>query len=214
MRRWAHPSRRVAADSELVTSCAWMAPRRGPARPLGRCRVACVVGLLLLAAACGDSSSSMDASPSTTSTPRTTAVRDAATTASKRAIAAYKAMWNAMATASRTADYQSPRLSLHADGDALSQLSRGLYANKQHGIVTKGDPATSPTVTSVTPSTEPTSVAISDCLDGTHWLNYVEATGELQNDTPGARHATTATVELVDGSWKVMELAVGQDGSC
>jgi hypothetical protein len=123
-------------------------------------------------------------------------------------------MWADMASAARTADYRSPRLERHAAGDALSQLSRGLYANKQHGIVAKGDPVTNPTVTSVTPSTSPTSVAISDCLDSTHWLNYVAATGELQNDTPGARHATTATVALNNGSWKVTELAVGQDGSC
>jgi hypothetical protein len=141
----------------------------------------------------------------------TTTTRSAA---EKDAVDAYNAMWADMAAAARTADYQSPRLARHADGDALSQLSRGLYANKQHRIVAKGDPVTNPTVTSVTPSTDPTRVAISDCLDGTHWLNYVAATGELQNDTPGARHATTATVALVDGSWKVTELAVGQDGSC
>jgi hypothetical protein len=123
-------------------------------------------------------------------------------------------MWADMASAARTADYQSPRLERHAAGDALSQLSRGLYANKQHGIVAKGDPVTNPTVASMTPSDNPTSVAIADCLDGTQWLNYVQATGELQNDTPGARHATTATVSLENGAWKVTNLAVGQDGSC
>jgi hypothetical protein len=123
-------------------------------------------------------------------------------------------MWADMASAARTADYQSPRLSRHATGDALSQLSQGLYANKQHGIVTKGNPVTNPTVSSVEPDTNRPSVAISDCLDGTHWLNYVAATDELQNDTPGARHSTTATVALINGSWKVTELAIGQDGSC
>jgi hypothetical protein len=156
----------------------------------------------------------MDANPSTTSTQRTAVQHDAAATASKRAIAAYTAMWKAMASAAQTADYQSPRLSLHADGDALSQLSRGLYANKQHGIVAKGDPVTNPTVTGVTPSVDPTSVAISDCFDDSHWLNYVSATNELQNNVPGGKHATTATVSRVDGSWKVTDLAVGAVGTC
>jgi hypothetical protein len=168
-----------------------------------------VVGVL--ATGCGDSGSSAKTDPSTTSTRATTAVsEDAVATARKEAVAAYNSMWADMASAARTADYQSPRLERHAAGDALSQLSRGLYANKQHGIVAKGDPVTNPSVTSVTS----TSVAISDCFDATHWLNYVAATGELQNDIPGARHATTATVKVVNGSWKVTELAVGQDGTC
>jgi hypothetical protein len=123
-------------------------------------------------------------------------------------------MWADMASAARTADYQSPRLARHAAGDALSQLSRGLYANKQHGIVAKGDPLTNPTVTSVTPTTSPTAVAISDCFDDSHWLNYIAATNELQNDIPGGKHATTATVSSVDGRWKVTALAVGVVGTC
>lgn len=216
MRRWFLPSRRAFADpgfTAVWARFARRAHRADPWRAGGLLVGALVVGVL--ATACGDSGSSAKSNPSTTSTRATTAVsEDAVAMARKEATATYNAMWADMASAARTADYQSPRLSRHADGDALSQLSRGLYANKQHGIVVKGDPVTSPTVTSVKLSTIPTSVAISDCLDGTHWLNYVAATGELQNDTPGARHATTATVVLNNGSWKVTELAVGQDGSC
>jgi hypothetical protein len=119
-----------------------------------------------------------------------------------------------MAVASRTADYQSPQLSDHASGDALSQLARGLYANKQHGIIAKGDPATSPTVTSATPSAKPTSVVVADCFDDSRWLNYVASTGALQNDVAGGKHATTATVTLTDGAWRVTQLAVGTVGTC
>jgi hypothetical protein len=174
----------------------------------------CGLIVAVLATGCGGSNSSRS-SPASTRTERTTSANDQpATRAREEAVTAYNAMWADMASAARTADYQSPRLERHAAGDALSQLSRGLYANKQHGIVAKGNPVTNPTVTSVTPSTNPTSVAIIDCFDSTHWLNYVAATGELQNDTPGARHATTATVVLKDGSWKVTDLAVAQDGSC
>jgi hypothetical protein len=144
--------------------------------------------------------------PTSTTTARSEVERDA--------INAYNAMWADMASAARTADYQSSRLARHADGDALSQLSRGLYANKQHGIVAKGDPVTNPTVTSMTPSDDPTSVVITDCFDDSHWLNYVAATNALQNDIPGGTHATTATVSRSDGSWKVTELAVGAVRTC
>lgn len=215
MRRWFLPSRRAFAEPRFTAARARLAGSAG--RPQSR-RGCLLVGALVvgvLATGCGDSGSSAKTDPSTTSTRATTAVsEDAAATARKEAVAAYNAMWADMASAARTADYQSPRLSRHADGDALSQLSRGLYANKQHGIVAKGDPVTNPTVTSVTPSMTPTGVAISDCFDDSRWLNYDASTNELQNDIPGGKHATTATVSNVDGTWKVTALAVGTVGTC
>jgi len=214
MRRWSSPSRRVAANSGLVVPCARIASRSTRrARPLCRWRIVCVVGALLLAAACGGNGNSMDASPSTTTAERATAATDSAA-ARKQAIAAYNSMWADLADAAKTADYQSSRLSEHADGTALSQLVRGLYANKQHGIVAKGDPATNPKVTSATPSSNPTSVVIADCFDDSRWLNYLAATGALQNEVAGGNHATTATVSQSNGVWKVTELAVGAVGTC
>jgi len=216
MRRWFLPSRRLFADSESVASrarleswCGWAVRLRAGGF------LACALVVAVLAAGCGDSGSSAISDPSSTRAERTTAaVDDAMATARKQALAAYNAMWADMASAARTADYQSPRLARHADGDALSQLSRGLYANKQHGIVAKGDPVTNPTVTSVTPSMSPMSVALSDCFDDSKWLNYVASTDDLQNDIPGGKHATTATVVKDDGAWKVTQLAVGAVGTC
>jgi hypothetical protein len=169
---------------------------------------------VLVAAACGDSGSGTERGATSTTERNVASTTNATSSAERAAVQAYNAMWADMAIAARTSDYQSQRIEQHAAGDALAQLSRGLYANKQHGIVVLGKPTTSPTAVSSTPDANPTSVAISDCLDGTHWLNHVATSGELQNDTPGARHATTATVALTNGSWKVTELAVGQDGSC
>ena len=214
MRRWCCPSRRVFADRGLVASRARISRRSGAGRLLSQWRVACALGALLLATACGGSGSSMDASPPTTTGARAAAAQSAEAAARKESIAAYNAMWADMAAAAETADYQSPRLAEHADGEALSQLVRGLYANKQHGIVAKGDPATNPKVTSSTPSGSPTSVAIVDCFDDSRWLNYLASTGALQNDVAGGSHATTATVSRSDGAWKVTELAVGAVGTC
>jgi hypothetical protein len=123
-------------------------------------------------------------------------------------------MWEDMVAAAETADYQSPRLPEHASGNALSQLVRGLYANQEHGIVAKGDPVTQPKATSADPADAPTAVEITDCFDDSNWLNYVEATGALQDDVPGGKRATTATVSRVDGAWKVTELSVGAVGTC
>lgn len=179
------------------------------------CGVVVAVGFALLVSSCSGSggSASQRTSPdrsvvTRSSTPSATDV------ARVDAVAAYNAMWQDMAAAALTADYQSPQLAQHAAGNALSLLVRGLYTNQRMGIVVKGQPVTHPTVTSLKPTGEPTSAAISDCFDDTNWLNYVAATGALQNNVPGGRHRTTATVIDMGGSWKVTELQVGAAGTC
>jgi hypothetical protein len=171
--------------------------------------------LALLAASCSgsDGSASDDTTPDRSTTTRNT-TPSAEDAARADAIAAYDAMWQDMAAASLTADYQSPRLAEHAAGNALSVLNRGVYVNQQRGIVVKGEPMTNPTVTGLEPADAPTTATISDCFDATNWLNYVAATGELEDDVPGGRHQTTATVTDMDGSWKVTELQVGAVDTC
>src|SRR5262249_16539690 len=154
-----------------------------------------VLALAATLAACGSSGGS--ASPRTTND-STVATQSARPSPSDRAqaeaIAAYNAMWRDMASAALTADYQSPQPAQHASGDALPVLTRGLYTNQRRGIVVKGQPLTNPSVTSAKPEDKPSTVAISDCFDDTNWLNYIASTGELQNNVPGGRHQTTATV--------------------
>ena len=179
------------------------------------CGVVVAVGFALLVSSCSgsDGSASQRTSPdrpvvTRSSTPNATDVARA------DAVAAYNAMWQDMAAAALTADYQSPQLAQHAAGNALSLLVRGLYTNLRMGIVVKGQPVTHPTITDFKPTSEPTSAAISDCFDDTNWLNYKAATGELQNSVPGGRHQTTATAKETKGAWKVTELQVGAVGTC
>jgi hypothetical protein len=124
-------------------------------------------------------------------------------------------MWKDMATAGQTSDWRSPRLAAHATGDALSAISRGMYADHLNGLVSKGAPVDHPSVTSAVPSPSPTTVMISDCGDSTHWLKYRKATGKLADDEPGGRQAITAEVKRqADGTWKVARFAVEAVGSC
>jgi hypothetical protein len=167
----------------------------------------------LVASSCGEPRRSADAHlqapPVEAST--TTSFSDSARA---DAIEAYDAMWQDMAAVALTADYQSPRLAQHAAGDALSLLTRGVYTNRRRGVVVRGRPATRPAVTSLKPSTEPTTATIRDCFNDTNWLNYIAKTGRLQNHVPGGLHRTTATVKDIGGTWKVTELQVGAAGTC
>jgi hypothetical protein len=171
---------------------------------------ACLTLGVLSAAACGTgSSSSVSSTTQRTVTPTTAAP----TAAAASALAAYRAMWADMVTASLTSNYQSPLLSDHASGEALSVLVQGLAKNQAQGIVAKGKPVLHPQIASLTPAGSPTQAIISDCFDDTHWLEY-KSSGGLVNRNPGGHRATTAIATQTSGAWKVTQLAVQATGTC
>ncbi len=138
-----------------------------------------------------------------------------AVSAQTAALASYLAMWRDFATAGHTSNWKSPALAAHATGDALLQMSRGLYADHYNGLITKGYPVDHPTVTKATPATAPTTILISDCGDSSHWLQYVAKTGKLADDIPGGRQAITAEAKKQpNGSWKIDRFAVQGVGTC
>ncbi|MGH3851028.1 MAG: hypothetical protein ACRDRT_15255, partial [Pseudonocardiaceae bacterium] len=103
----------------------------------------------------------------------------------QRAVAAYLGMWHDVAAVSTTSDWRSPRLADNATGDALSVLSRTMYADHYNGLVSRGQPVNNPQVSSMDPPNAPTTVMISDCGDDSNWLKYHAANGQLADDTPG-----------------------------
>lgn len=139
----------------------------------------------------------------------------AADRAAREALAAYEAMWQDFAEAGMTSDWQSAALGRHATGIALTNLSRGLYADDYNGLVTRGEPVLDPRVTSVEPVDDPTTVRVADCGDSSNFLKYRADTGALASDAPAGRSMITAVVELqADGSWKVSDYAVRDPGTC
>jgi hypothetical protein len=189
----------------------------GPRVALGRrrhlSRLTIWVALLAVPVTMAACSGSPSGSPSSATRPAATSTTQAPTGASAQALTAYRAMWSDMVAASQTSDYQSPLLSEHATGSALSVLVQGLAKNQALGIVTKGKPVLHPQVTSLTPAANPTQATITDCFDSRHWLDY-KTTGGLTNNTPGGQHSTAAIVTDAGGSWKVTQLAVQAAGTC
>jgi hypothetical protein len=124
-------------------------------------------------------------------------------------------MWQDFVTAGRTSDWQSPLLADHATGDALLQMSRGLYADHYNGLITRGAPVDHPVVKSATPAAEPTTVIISDCGDSSHFLKYYATSGEPASGADGGWRAITAeALKGSDGTWKVDRFAVEDIGTC
>ncbi|WP_240437691.1 hypothetical protein [Sciscionella marina] len=136
-------------------------------------------------------------------------------TAKRQAMAAYVAMWRDVAVVSATSDWRSARLGAHATGDALSVLSRQMYADRYNHLVSKGDPVNKPVVESVTPVGAPKTVMVHDCGDDSGWLKYRADNGQPVDDQPGGKRSITAEVKLVsDGSWRVTRFAVEGVGAC
>ncbi|MHB8438558.1 MAG: hypothetical protein ACYDD4_05270 [Acidimicrobiales bacterium] len=175
-------------------------------------RLGTVVVLAVLLAGCGSGTpSAASHHPTTTTSP--TAGPSPSQKAASAALAAYRAMWADVTIASRTADYQSLLLPQHAAGQALSTFVRNLYTFQHEGLVIKGAPLVHPQVVSMSPTTDPTAVAIVDCFNDTNWLDY-KASGGLQNNVPGGHRRVTAALENMGGIWKVTQITVGAEGTC
>lgn len=138
-----------------------------------------------------------------------------APSADPRALAreAYLGMWGEYVTAARTADYQDPGLDHYAAGGALTTLTHGLYEEHREGDVTLGQPKFDPVVTVGKASgADPALVDVSDCADGSRWLNYRD--GKTIPGQATGRRRIIAQLQSFSGTWKVTYLNVGKAGTC
>lgn len=183
---------------------------RGAHRARGR-SWGLVVVLLCLATACTSPTPS-PVSPTTVVAPPAVTTTPVDRTAP--ALEAYRGMWQDFVVAGRTSDWQSPDLSRHAIGIALTNLSRSLYADHYNGLITKGEPSLSPSVRSAEPADDPIKVVVGDCADSTKWLKYYVSTGKPVGGGGGHSRITGVVEKQADGAWKVTDYAVEGVGSC
>jgi hypothetical protein len=134
----------------------------------------------------------------------------------KIAVATYAEMWQAMARAAQTSDWQSPELSRYATGEALTTMIRSLYDDNLNKMVTRGAPGNSPVARLAEPPEDPTKVLIEDCGDSTYWLKYRMGTDRpAGTGSGGGRRLIRAEVlRQPDGTWLVNRFAVEGLGTC
>ncbi len=195
--------------SQLVRALA----RRGGAVP--GAVIVSLVGALTACGSQGAPSGSPGSQTPAAAPPSSSAPPSPADAAKEQAKAAYTGMWQAMAKAGETSDWQSPQLAQYATGNALTTITRSLYADHFNHVVSRGKPVNNPTVSTVDPPTDPTMVRLNDCGDSTNWLQYKEGTNQPVDNSPGGRRSIVAEVKKqADGSWKVDQFAVEGLGSC
>ncbi len=184
-------------------------------RPNGRwARLAGLPIGLCLAAAVGACDGGKPAGDSPSATSASAPGQGPRGSVDEAALAAYRGMWQAYAKAGLTANPDEPGLARHATGQALSTLKTGLAKLRKDGEVIKGEYESDPRVVAASPSTEPLTVSVQDCLDTTRFLTYKAATGALADDIPGGNRAVRATVVRDGDSWTVSSFGVQAVGTC
>ena len=180
--------------------------------------VALVAGALGLLAACTSGASadrtSSPASPVSPSSSATTPSPDPTKQAADAALAAYRGFRQAEVRAAAKADPKGSGLERYAIDKALDGVYSVLLFYRQQGIVVRGEPTLSPTVSSVTLGTPPRAV-ISDCFDTSKWEAVYKATGKSAVAPGQARRTVvTASVEVYRGRWMVRTLTNQRDRTC
>ena len=150
--------------------------------------------------------------PRATGTPTAALPTDPASIASRDALAAYDGMMADWTAVSKTSDYQDPTLTRHVSGDALSRLVRIVAAAQAAGVVSKGQPIDNARVVQLIPLNAPTEAILTDCADGTAWLQYkVDGT---RVPGVGGHYRVDATADDLNGVWKITKFAVQVADKC
>lgn len=180
----------------------------GPRRARGiRVLATSIAGVVLAAVACSSSDDDGSAATSTTASSSTTATSTTAPSVDEAVLASYRAFWDAYLAAADPMDPEHPLLAERATGRQLETLQKAFLALKAGGEVIRGTLDLAPRVVSVLGNT----ATVRDCyLDNTGV--YDAATGVRKDTSSGVRHLATASLELIDGTWKVSTLTKEGDG--
>jgi hypothetical protein len=134
--------------------------------------------------------------------------------AADAAIAAYRGFRQAEVRAEAKADPKGSGLERYAIDKALDGVYSLLLFYRQQGIVVRGAPTLSPTVTSVELGT-PARAVITDCFDTSKWEAVYKATGKSAVAPGQARRTVVmAGVEVYRGRWMVRTVTNQRDRTC
>jgi hypothetical protein len=131
----------------------------------------------------------------------------------QQAIDAYIGTQQAYLAATMTADPDHPDLTVHTAGRALNLLRDGVASIRDKGLRGRGEATYQPEVDQWDDLERPTTITIKDCMDTSDTELYA-VSGKPYEDEPGGLRLVIATVEIVDGTWKVTGLGIHGVGTC
>lgn len=120
-------------------------------------------------------------------------------------------MWEVVAQASREGETDPPDLELYAMDQALTLMQGALEGGAEDGVTVEGGPELSPEAVDASPSPDPDTVELSDCVDSTGWI---ESGGTGESGLPSDQHQVDATVVFDGLSWRVSTVRTQEAGTC
>jgi hypothetical protein len=150
-------------------------------------------------------------SPAATSAaPSTPAATSASPGADSAALieAAYRKYWDAKVQAYGKASVQGTDLRKYAVAQAYAQAETEVKALRAKGLVATGQPALSPTVTSVDMKRQTPRGLLTDCTDVSDWSLLKRSTGQKVT-LPASRltkYVTRVTAERWYGQWVIVKV--------
>lgn len=195
-----------------MTVCRVMPPERS--KPTSHRRaLAFSLAVGLLASGCSSSDDDPESAATTTTATEPEAPAGSTTTSTETAspdaevLAGYRRFWDAYLAAADPMDPTHPDLAAAATGAQLERVQRAFLARQASGEVIRGSLELAPEVAQVDGAT----ATVTDCYaDDTHIFD--EATGEQKDPPDVLSFRVTATLELVDGVWKVSDLVQEGEG--
>jgi hypothetical protein len=200
--RTVRPVPKTRARTDLGGRRAWRA-----AAPL--------LGVVLVLSSCSGDGGAEGAIATTTTGQAPTTVAATTTTRSPEAntkaavLAAYRAFWDDVVAAARTADWRSPRLDDHATGKMLDRIRGQFRALEFQGWVARGTIEVSPRLASLTGR----KATVQDCVDGSRFRRYDPKKRQWLDSGGGQPDRQRSTLTLDgQGNWKVADSEVS--GKC
>jgi hypothetical protein len=175
---------------------------------------AAVVVVAVIASGCGSPKAVDEAPGSGTPSPSAPSTEQQA---ADSALDAYRGYRRVYAELSHTADYQNTtELAKYAADPAKANVVFDLATMSKSGVVSTGDPVSSPTVASVNIATNPHSAVISDCLDnsGTDKINASTGKSVLVPGQSRRAKLSARVVRYDDGRWLVQKIDIDKSATC
>ena len=133
--------------------------------------------------------------------------------AKQHAIDAYLGFQRAFEKASAAGNPDDPDLARYAAGAALTLYTNGLKGNKEQGLLSRGQTIFHPKIASLSPPDAPTKASVQDCMDTSKTERY-KADGSPFKDSPGGLRLVLASLDRIDGEWKVTGIGIRDVGTC
>jgi hypothetical protein len=172
-----------------------------------------LVVVMGLAACSGESDAKDAAATSTTGQAATTTSTSTATTAAEdqkaAMLAAYRAFWDDVVAAAKTADWRSSRLDDHATGKMLDRIRSQLRGLQFQGWVARGTIQVSPRLVDLADK----KATVQDCVDTSRFRRYDPKKRQWLDSGGGQPDRQRSTLTLDgQGHWKVADSEVS--GKC